>query len=182
MEKYYIDESDYEQGVPSITTFYDENTPFPSVVDRYFSRYYFKKTSENGDNEDHLVLFHTNGICLVSLASSHVAFKKEIISINYDIGNFDRQQQNQVKGKHKKGAFNCQKNSSIGIITTKDGSEYKVFSCVGGKLLEVNDRLKNSIKILGTEGHGYIAVILPKNVNTDKEKESLVHEKDYVPS
>ena len=181
MDKYYLNEDEYEEGIPSITTYIDESKPFPSFVDRYFSRFYHKRTSENGDNEDHLILFHTNGVCLISIASSHVAFKKGIESINYDIGNSDRSQ-NQAKGKHKKGAMNLQKDTALAIIKTKDGSEYKVFSCVGGKLLEVNEQLKEDLKKLEMEGHGYVAVVLPKVANTGKEKGLLINENDYVPS
>ncbi|XP_070507634.1 protein Abitram [Chironomus tepperi] len=181
MDKYYLNEDEYDENIPSITTYIDESKPFPSVVDRYFTRFYCKRTSENGDNEDHLILFHTNGVCLVSIAKSHIAFKKGIESINYDIGNCDRSQ-NQVKGKHKKGAMNLQKNTTIAIIKTVDGTEYKVFSCVGGKLLEVNERLHDDMKKLEHEGHGYIAVVLPKISNIGKEKESLVNETEYVPS
>lgn len=181
MDKFYLNEADYEPGVPSIIAYNDESKPFPSVVDRYFTRYYVNRKSENGDNEDHLILFHTNGICLISFAKSHIAFKKGIADIKYDIGNCDRSH-NQVKGKHKKGAMNLQRDTALAIVTTKDSCEYKVFSCVGGKLLEVNERVKNDLEKLGIEGHGYIAVVLPKTGNIGKEKESLVSENDYVPS
>lgn len=82
MEKYYLNEDlDYEPSVPSIVDSYNDSEPFPSLVDRYFSRYYLKKKSSNGENEDHLLLCHTNRIGLIMLAKAHVAFKKGIVSI-----------------------------------------------------------------------------------------------------
>ncbi|KAL7025098.1 hypothetical protein ACKWTF_013341 [Chironomus riparius] len=181
MDKYYLNEDEYDEGIPSIITYLDESKPFPSFVDRYFSRFYCKRTSENGDNEDHLILFHTNGVCLISIAKSHIAFKKGIESVNFDIGNCDRSQ-NQVKGKHKKGAMNLQKNTTVALIKTLDGTEYKLFSCIVGKLLEVNESLNDDIKKLEVEGHGYIAVVLPKMSNAGKERESLITDTDYIPS
>lgn len=101
MEQYYLNEKDYGEGIPSITTYYDGGK-HPGVVDRYFKRFYMPKKSADGDNEDHLVLNHSNRICLIGLAPSHIAFKKGIVEINFNIGNCDRSQ-NQVKGKGKKG-------------------------------------------------------------------------------
>lgn len=100
MEKYYLNDADYDEGIPSITEAYKGK--YPSVVDRYFTRFFYQKPSDTGVNEDHVVLFHSNRLVLIGLAKSHVAFTKGIDSINYNIGNSDRSL-NQVKGKHKKG-------------------------------------------------------------------------------
>lgn len=180
MEEYYLDESEYGEGVPSITDGFDGD--YPSIVDRYFTRFYFPKVSpENNENEDHIVLFHSNRLCLIGLAKSHIAFTKGIKSICYNIGNCDRSQ-NQVKGKKKKGGMNLQPLTTLAIISCKDGSEYKVVSCITGKLIEVNDRLENDFEKLSVEGDGYIAVILCKPENCEKIKSSLVAEQDYTPS
>lgn len=180
MENYYLDESEYDEGVPSITAGFDAE--YPSIVDRYFTRFYLpKKSLETNENEDHIVLFHSNRLCLIGLAKSHVAFTKGIKSISYNIGNCDRSQ-NQVKGKKKKGGMNLQPSTAIAIVTCKDDSEYKVVSCITGKLIEVNDRLEHDLEKLSIEGTGYIAVILCKPENCDKIKSSLVLEKDYTPS
>lgn len=177
MEKYYLNESEYDDGVPSITSYY--NGEYPSVVDRYFTRFYYKRMSADGsENEDQLVLFHSNRLCLIGLAPSHVAFSKGIKSISYNIGNSDRSQ-NQVKGKHKKGGMNLQPLTTIALITCSDGSEYKVLSCITGKLLEVNERLTGELSKLSTEGNGYIAVVLCKPENCDKIKSSLLSEAAY---
>lgn len=180
MDKYYLDENEYDVGVPSIMTVYKGE--YPSVVDRYFTRFYFKKqSSENFENEDHVVLFHSNRLCLIGLAKSHVAFTKGISSVSYNIGNCDRSH-NQVKGKHKKGGMNLQPSTTLAIVTCKDGSEYKIVSCITGKLIEVNERLDNDLGKLSVEGDGYIAVILCKPELCDKIKSSLTAETDYTPS
>lgn len=99
MEKYYLNEDDYDEGVPSITSYYGGE--YPNVVDRYFTRFYCKKTSSDGsENEDQLVLFHSNRLCLIALAKSHVALSKGVASVSYNIGNSDRSL-NHVQGKHK---------------------------------------------------------------------------------
>lgn len=182
MEKYYLNEDEYvDQGVPSITTFYDNE--YPSIVDRYFTRFYYPKASASNENEDHIVLFHSNRLVLVGLAKSHVAFSKGIASISYDIGNYDRSQNHKaLKGKHKKGGMNLQPTTALALINCNDGSTYKVDSTVTGKLIEVNDRLGANLEQLSIEGKGYIAVILCKPELCDKLKSNLVAEADYVPS
>jgi hypothetical protein len=73
MEKFYLDDSEYPIGVPSITSMYKGE--YPSVVDRYFKKYFFKPKSDKNENEDHLILFHSNRVCLIGLAKSHVAIE-----------------------------------------------------------------------------------------------------------
>lgn len=124
------------------------------------------------------MLFHSNKICLISLDKNHIAFKKGIVNVNFAIGNCDRSL-NQVKGKHKKGGMNLQSNTCIAIVTTADGSQYKVFSCVQGKLIEVNERLKENLSKLGEEGSGYIAVVLLKPDNYQKSLQLLVNDATY---
>ena len=113
------------------------------------------------------------------LAKSHVAFKKGIVSINYDIGNANRSQ-NQVKGKHKKGGMHLNFNTTLAIVKCADNSEYKIQSCVNSKLLEVNERLDDLGK-LSIEGVGYVAVVLIKAENVEKLKNFLICEADYNP-
>lgn len=178
MEKYYLQEEPNEK-IPPITSYYVKD--YQSVVDRYFKRYYFipkNSIASNAENQDHQILFHSNRICLVSLSKNHVAFKKGIKSINYNIGNCDRSR-NQVSGKGKRGAMNLQATSSIALVKCHDNSEYKVFSCCPGKLVEVNERLLQNIDLLKIEGEGYIAVVLPKPENCENIKKSMLSEEEY---
>ena len=176
MEEFYLNDNDYDQGVPSITAAYKGE--YPSVVDRYFTRFYHPRKSENGDNEDHLVLFHTNKLCLIGLAKSHIAISKGIESINYKIGNSDRSL-NVVKGKHKKGGMNLQPDTALAIVKCKDGSEYKIFSCLTSRLLETNERLEKNPEKVAIEGDGYIAVVQIKPENCEKIKAQLTTQEDY---
>jgi hypothetical protein len=178
MEEYYLNENEYDEGVPSITTYYKGE--YPDVVDRYFTRYYHQKKSVNGDNEDHLVLLHSNRLCLVGLAKSHIAFTKGIVSVNYKIGNSDRSL-NVVKGKHKKGGMNLQPDTALAVVKCQDGSEYKVVSCMMGKLIETNERIEKDVQILSVDGAGYIGVLMCKPENSEKIKNSLTTQKDYKP-
>lgn len=61
--------------VPPITESHDFDVDnYPKFVDRYFTkRYYFR--NDNAD-EAHIVLSHSNGICLIGLAETHIAVKK----------------------------------------------------------------------------------------------------------
>lgn len=79
----------------------------------------------------------------------------------------------------KRGAMNLQSTSSIAIIKCHDNSEYKIFSCVPGKLVEVNERLLTNVDLLKKEGDGYIAVVLPKPENCDNIRQSMKSEDEY---
>lgn len=159
---------------PPILAEYDEN--FPSIVDRFFTRYYKIFTDTPG--EDHTVLIHTNRICLITLAPSHIAFKKGIKSITYNIGNVDRSQF-KVSGKGKKGGMILQPNSKIAVITCHDESEYKISSCIYGNLIETNERIVADPELIQQEGDGFIAIVLPKIEQMAKIKDSLLTQTQY---
>lgn len=162
------------QSIPSICN--DFVAESPSVVDRFFTRYYYRRPHTK--DEDHLILFHTNRICLVGLAPRHVALSKGVRSINYNIGNCDRSQ-NLCSGKGKRGAMNLQPHSALAVVTTDDGTEYKVMSCITAKLIEVNASVVTNPAIISKEGDGYVAICLPKPDACDKIKESLLTQQEY---
>lgn len=164
------------QEVPSIVAGVNVDS-YPSIVDRFFTKYYYRKP-DAVDNEDHIILFHSNRICLVALAPSHIAFRKGVQSVNFDIGNIDRTQ-NKVIGKSKKGAMNLQPSSSLAIVKCMDGTEYKVLSCITGKLVQVNEKLIDEPTILEREGDGFVAICLPKLENCNSIKDSLLSQQQY---
>lgn len=180
LEEYYFNpEPEIIAGelVPPITESHNfDYDTYPSVVERYFTKYYYFR-NDNID-EAHTLLHHSNGICLVGLADTHVAIKKGIKSITYDIGNFDRSK-NQVVGKGKRGAMNLQTTSVVAMITCEDDSTYRINSVMQGKLVEVNDRLPQNPKLIGTDGDGYVAVVLPKLGKCKELLAELVTEEEY---
>jgi len=135
---------------------------YPSVVDRYFTRHYF--TDDQDDNM--CLLFHSNKICVVTIAPSHAIFKKKLAikKINFKIGEKLDRMDNIVKGKGKKGAQHVDASSVLCIIQCEDDSEYRVKACVKGKLVEVNENLIANPQLLLTkpETEGYIAVVLQR--------------------
>lgn len=177
LSDYYLnEEKELVDGIecPSILCDFDANCP--SLVDRYFKKFYYRKADT--DNEDHQILIHSNRICLVGLAPSHIAFVKGIKSVDFNIGNIDRRDIH-LSGKGKKGAMNLQPSSALAVVTCKDDTQYKIISCITGKLLEVNERLLDDPELLATEGNGYAAICLPKIENADVIKQTLISEESY---
>lgn len=166
-----------DQVVPSIVESHEfDSEKYPSVVERFYQKHYYCR---NGSiDETHIVLHHSNRICLIGLADTHAAVRKGIQSITFDVGNFDRSK-NHVKGKNKKGAMNMTATSCVAIVKCMDGSEYKIVSVVQGKLIEVNERLLSQPNSIGTDGIGYIAIILPKAEKFDGIIDELLTDKQY---
>lgn len=179
LSDYYFNDDQPEimsgQEISSITSSDVDIDNFPSIVDRFYTKYYYRKTTTtSNENEDHIILIHSNRICLIGLAPKHIAFKKGIDSVNYAIGT-----QNKVIGKSKKGAMNLQPSSSIAAIKCKDGSEYKIISCITGKLLQINEKLIKQPELLSIDGDGYVAICLPKLENSNIIRDSLLTQQQY---
>ncbi|XP_046550880.1 protein Abitram-like [Haliotis rubra] len=154
----------------------------PSVVERYFEQR-FKINVKGKQREDHCVLSHSNRICIVTLAQSHpvVAQKKKVTSVNFKVNdNLDRLD-NKVTGKSKRGAQILKANSPLCKITCDDGSEYTVYSCIRGMLVEVNEHLSQKPNLLVNkfQTEGYIAVVLPRLYEFEREMKSLLSHEDY---
>ncbi|GAB0093550.1 Protein Abitram [Sergentomyia squamirostris] len=162
--------------IPDITEEYNPDKEYPSVVDRFFTKFYNHRPERK--NEDHLILFHSNRICLIFLAPSHEAFQKGITSVTYDVGNCDRSK-NTVSGKAKRGGMELQPGTVLALVKCQDGTEYKIVSCITGRLIEVNPRIVEDPSRLKKEGEGFVGVVLPKIEMVDKVKASLLTEEQY---
>ncbi|KAH8360120.1 hypothetical protein KR093_010864 [Drosophila rubida] len=176
LEPYYFQHEEQKicgEFVKPITDNYDEN--YPSVVDRFFTRYYYIKAGAA-----YQLLYHSNRICLVCLAPSHPAYAEGIESVTFDVGNVDRSQ-NVVKGKAKKGGMILQADTTLALLKTSAGNTYKIPSCIRGKLVEVNTALIEDPKLLerAAEGAGYFGILLPKIDNCDSIKASLLSQEQY---
>ena len=73
----------FDRIVPQIEESLDLSLPYQSLEERYYTQY-FHLTE---DNQDQVVLVHSNRICLVSLSPNHTVIKdqKKIKSLNFDV-------------------------------------------------------------------------------------------------
>ncbi|BAT76929.1 hypothetical protein VIGAN_01500200 [Vigna angularis var. angularis] len=125
-----------------------QNLPItpPSAVESNFATFFaidFMKPAH-----DQYVYRHANGLCVIGLAPSHVAFKDEggITAVDFNVGKSDRSEM-KVTGKRKKNAQHFESNTALCKISTKNDT-YIVRCCVKGSLLEVNQQLIKQPELL----------------------------------
>lgn len=151
----------------------------PSSVEANFVSYFAPDFMKPG--HDQYIYRHANGLCVIGLAPTHVAFKDEggITAIDFNVGKSDRSGI-KVTGKRKKNAQHLESNSALCKVCSKDAT-YVVRCCVKGSLLEVNDRLIKQPELLNSaaDREGYIAIIMPKPADWLKVKDSLLGLEEY---
>lgn len=151
----------------------------PSAVQSNFSLYFAPDFIKSG--HDQYIYRHPNGLCVIGLASSHLAFKDEggVTGVDFNVGKSDRSGI-KVTGKRKRNAQHFEPNTALCKVSTKDNS-YIVRCCVKGSLLEVNDRLIDKPELLNTaaDREGYIAIMMPKPHDWLKTKASLISLDEY---
>ncbi|XP_043993685.1 protein Abitram [Gambusia affinis] len=154
----------------------------PSVIDRYFTRWY-RADMKGKSCEDHCILQHSNRLCVVTLAETHPILQdgRAIKSINYQISNGCSRLNNKVSGKSKRGAQFLTDFAPLCRIMCSDDTEYTIYSCIRGRLLEVNENILETPNLLlekpSTEG--YIAVILPKFEESKSITENLLTREEF---
>ncbi|XP_073188581.1 protein Abitram isoform X2 [Lepidochelys kempii] len=121
----------------------------PGVTERYFTRWY-KPDVKGNLCEDHCILQHSNRICVITLAEAHPLLQngKTIKSINYQISANCSRLQNKVSGKSKRGAQFLTELAPLCRISCSDGEEYTIYSCIRGRLMEVNENILDNPAIL----------------------------------
>ncbi|XP_056154157.1 protein Abitram isoform X1 [Lampris incognitus] len=149
----------------------------PSVIDRYYTRWY--RTDLKGKScEDHCILQHSNRICVVTLAETHPILQdgRTIKGINYKISNGCSRLNNKVSGKSKRGGQFLTDFAPLCRITCTDETEYTIYSCIRGRLLEVNEDIikRPSLLLEKPSTEGYIAIILPKLEESKAITENLL--------
>ncbi|XP_018553092.1 protein Abitram [Lates calcarifer] len=155
----------------------EENAP--SVIDRYYTRWY-RADMKGKPCEDHCILQHSNRICVVTLAETHPILQngRTIKNINYQISNACSRLNNKVSGKSKRFLTDF---APLCRITCTDETEYTIYSCIRGRLLEVNENILETPSLLlekpSTEG--YIAVILPKFEESKRITENLLSREEF---
>ncbi|KAH9693512.1 actin-binding transcription modulator [Citrus sinensis] len=152
----------------------------PSAIDFNFVAYFAPDFLKPG--HDQYVYRHANGLCVIGLAPTHVAFKDEggITAVDFNVGKSDRSGF-KVTGKRKKqNAQHFESNTAVCKVCTNNDS-YIVRCCVKGSLLEVNNRLIKQPGLLNSSAdrEGYIAIIMPKPADWLKIKSSLLGLEDY---
>jgi glycine cleavage system H lipoate-binding protein len=120
-------------------------------------------------------------LCVVGLASAHIALKEEggITAVDFNVGKSDRSEM-KVTGKRKRNAQHLQENSALCKVCTSSNS-FVVRCCVKGSLLEINDRLIKQPDLLNTSAdrEGYIAIFMPKPADWLKIKDKFLSYDDY---
>lgn len=150
----------------------------PSAVESNFVRYYATDFMKPG--HDQYIYRHANGLCVIGLAQTHVAFKDGgITAVDFNVGKTDRSEI-KVTGKRKRNAQHLESNSALCKVCTNDAF-YVVRCCVKGSLLEVNDRLTKQPDLINSSAarEGYIAIIMPRPTDWLRIKDSLLVHEDY---
>ncbi|KAL1190077.1 hypothetical protein V5N11_033381 [Cardamine amara subsp. amara] len=151
----------------------------PSATQVNFVTYFITDFTKSG--HDQYIYRHANGLCVIGLAPTHIAFKDEggITNIDFNVGKSDRSVL-KVSGKRKKNALRSESNTALCKVSTAKDT-YIVRCCVKGSLLEVNDRLIKQPQLLNASAdrEGYIAIIMPRPTDWTKNKESLITLEEY---
>ncbi|XP_072226049.1 protein Abitram [Leuresthes tenuis] len=160
----------------------DTEAKSPSVIDRYYTRWY-RADMKGKPCEDHCILQHSNRICVITLAETHPILQngRTIKSINYRISDGCSRLNNKVSGKSKRGGQFLTDFAPLCRITCSDETEYTIYSCIRGRLLEVNENILKTPNLLHEKPstEGYIAVILPKFDESKSITENLLSREEF---
>ncbi|NXS79842.1 F206A protein, partial [Erpornis zantholeuca] len=128
-------------------------------------------------------------ICVITLAEAHPLLQsgKTIKNINYQISANCSRLQNKVSGKSKRvwlfalGAQFLTELAPLCRISSSDGEEYTIYSCIRGRLIEVNENILSNPALLQEKPstEGYIAVVLPKFEESKSITQGLLTQKEY---
>ena len=151
-----------------------------SVVHRYYSHHFATKQqiSQFTEEEEFCIYRHHNGLCVITIGSEHPIrkYKLNVERVDFDIGGNDRSR-TKVKGKKKKGGIQTNHNTVLCKVYTKntvaaqsenesstadsspplkkqkiaDQTEWKMYACVRGFLIEPNLSLVKNPSLLETK-------------------------------
>mmetsp|Transcript_7321 Transcript_7321/g.12518 ORF Transcript_7321/g.12518 Transcript_7321/m.12518 type:complete len:202 (+) Transcript_7321:58-663(+) len=152
---------------------------FPSVIERYYVRFAQIDCAGQG-HADQYVYRHSNGLCLVGLAPSHVAITggNKIKSVQF----VESRLNTQLRGKRKKGATFLEANTRLCTLDCDDGSTFTVITCIRGYLLEVNSRLLTEPHLLNSAAgsEGFIAILNPRKAESSTFTAHLLPFQKYL--
>lgn len=168
-------------SIPSIEESYEKPGKYASVTERYYTPRYAVDLA--GKEEDFCVLFHSNKMCVVTLAPSHPILKlgKEVVEINFQVSTKVDRSKNKVSGRGKRGAQILNAKSALCFVVCSDGTKYTLYSGVQGKLVEINEKLIENPSLLINKplSEGYIAIVLPNFQKSKQQKEDLLTPEKY---
>lgn len=145
---------------------------FPSPSERYYDIRLVKgedRRSYFGDVGDQCIMFHSNRVCLLTLAPSHpvILEDKTIVRVEHTFEGYEKidRLSSEPQGKSKKGSQKLQKNSPICAIICSDGTKYVITACIGSKLIEINQNICTNPNLVKERplSSGYIAIIQPND-------------------
>lgn len=145
---------------------------FPTPSERYYDIRFVSaenRKSYFGQVGDQCIMFHSNRICLVTLAPTHpvIVEDKTIERIEYTFEGYEKidRLSSQPQGKSKKGSQKLQKNSPMCSIVCSDGNKYVVTAGLASKLIEMNPliNLKHNLVKERPLSTGFIAIIQPND-------------------
>lgn len=122
-----------------------------------------------GQVGDQCIMFHSNRICLITLAPTHpvIADDKTITKIEFSFEADDKIDRlaSQPKGKRKRGGQKLRKNAPICALLCSDGTKFIVISCIGSRLLEINKNIAANPDLVKRRplSEGFIAIVQPND-------------------
>jgi hypothetical protein len=154
-----------------------------SYIDRYYTRYY--KFDKQCENNPHMLLHHSNRVCIVTLPEVHPLLRPNTYKISQI--EFIQNISANMKGKRKNNANyldHMQPICKVKCLKLDDNTEqaFTIYAIMSGKLIEINERLLSEPEILQTKTLtiGYIAIIYPKIENIKKQLDELATHADFV--
>lgn len=156
---------------------------YPTPSERYYDIRVMSREGRQsyfGEVGDQCIMFHSNRICLLTIAPTHpvITLDKTVERVEHTFDGFEKidRTASQPRGKGKKGSQKLQKNSPVCALICTDGSKYIVTACMGAKLLEINQEICEKPNLVKERplSTGYIAILQPNNYQRSAEiKESL---------
>lgn len=157
---------------------------YTSVSDRYYDHKYCQNIDSNLKNIHQRISFHSNRICLISLAENHPILKdkKRVVKIDCAIDEKTDRLKNAASGKGKRGAQKLVPESILCNLECEDGCVYPVYSCIKGKLVEINENLVENPNLLVEKpvSEGFIALLLPVLKEYEEMKGSMLSREEYL--
>ena len=143
---------------------------FPTPTERYYDIRFISainRSSFFGPVGDQCIMFHSNRICVLTLAPTHpvIAEDKTITKVEFTFEGHEKidRLSSKPKGKHKRGGQKLRKNSPVCALICSDDSKYIITACIGSRLIEINEAIASNFNLIKTRplSTGFIAIVQP---------------------